>query len=97
MQPGSIVELTKELTLEDIRLLMFAGLHITRGVPYVVEKGPIKDNRFWINCAWITLQEFPGSWLNSDYFSELEPPQEIEIEYLLPEKVPAQEEELVTV
>jgi len=79
MKVGSIVELTKKLTSEDLEILTRRGLTITRKTPYVIKDGPRRQQwvdkngkKFLVNA--ILLEEIGWVWFDSTYFSEIQPP-----------------------
>lgn len=93
MGPGSIVELTKNLSKSDLMVCLLSNIPVPKkGVPYTISEGPFPMTCLDKNVyPFIRFEELGKYNYNSIYFSELLPPQEVKIEDLLPETV----EELV--
>jgi len=85
MQPGSIIELTRDLTNEDLRLLAKHGVRLTKNTPYVIKDGPKQELWRGRIAVTILLEEEPHVWVNSQYFSELQAPGEVSLSEILAE------------
>jgi hypothetical protein len=93
MKEGSIVGLVRRLSLKDLDLLRDLKVYLEREVPYVIKEGPryrpltIEGKSYIVQA--ITLEEYPGIWLNISYFAEMQSPGEISAEEIVASCVPA--------
>ncbi|SRR5260221_5747830 len=93
MQPGSIVELTKNLKGIDFDRVREKTPSLAKQTPYIIQDGPKMQE--WKNqfgrkgiVHAILLDEFPEIWFNMSYFSEVQAPDELSAEEVVKSCMP---------